>query len=561
MASLQIALSKAFAQLRELTRSQRIAIVLGGVLVGVSLVWLLQWAATPEMVPLLDQSLDPEDIALIQSGLDVLGEPYERNGATVLVRASADRSGILAKLQAQEQLPSDTSISFAALVKESNPWISATENDRRWSVALAHELERVLRQLSGVKTANVFLNLSTGRKGFSREQPRSTGSVTLIMRGSEPVSESLGKAAARLVAGAVSGLSPQRVEVIDGGNGRSVVDWDVEAGGATQLQRLKREHERRLAAKVKGQLADAKARVSVQVEIESATRSEQSTKFSDPVETQIERTSDDTARRRPTGQPGVQPNVGVALSGGGIEETSTKTTDNTTLQPSNTTTSQTMPPGEIKESFAAINISHDYLASIFKRQNPDDPDPNEDQIQAIFEKEKTKIVNQITALVKPQDAGQVRVDWYYDTIESDPAAQAGFFDDPMTLVNRYGPQSGLALLALISMGLMFRMARRPGETEAIGLEIGLPKDAIEAAQQAATDVKQASATTAARQEAESAASSIGHAAPTEGLLVAHEVDEKAVQLSKMLEQMKEIVAKDPTTISTLLEQWSEKDDR
>ena len=335
MASLQTALSNAVAQLRDLTLSQRIAIVLGGVLVTVSLVWLLQWAAAPEMVPLLDQSLAPEDIALIQSGLDALGETYERNGAIVLVRASADRPAILAKLQAQEQLPGDTSISFAALVKESNPWISSKENDRRWSVALANELERVLRQLSGVKTAKVFLNLSTGRKGFSREQPRSTGSVTLIMRGGEPVSESLGKAAARLVAGAVSGLAPHRVEVIDGGNGRSVVDWDVEAGGATQLQRLKREHERRLAAKVKGQLADSKARVSVQVEIENATRSQQSTTFSDPVEIEREKTSDDTTRRRPMGQPGVQPNVGVTSSGAGIDEKTEKETESTKSQASN----------------------------------------------------------------------------------------------------------------------------------------------------------------------------------------------------------------------------------
>jgi flagellar biosynthesis/type III secretory pathway M-ring protein FliF/YscJ len=145
MASLQEVLSRATRHLGDMTLSQRLAIGLGVLLVAASLIWLAQWAASPEMVPLLNQSLTPEELAQVTSGLDAMGESYQIEGSQVCVRASANRQAVLASLQQAEKLPSDTAIGFAELVREANPWISGQENDRRWTVALQCELGRVLR--------------------------------------------------------------------------------------------------------------------------------------------------------------------------------------------------------------------------------------------------------------------------------------------------------------------------------------------------------------------------------------------------------------------------------
>ncbi|MBU0639932.1 MAG: hypothetical protein KKB50_13770 [Planctomycetes bacterium] len=57
MAALQNVVARAASQLREMSISQRIAVTLGAVLVALALVSLAHWAASPEMVPLLDQDL------------------------------------------------------------------------------------------------------------------------------------------------------------------------------------------------------------------------------------------------------------------------------------------------------------------------------------------------------------------------------------------------------------------------------------------------------------------------------------------------------------------------
>jgi flagellar biosynthesis/type III secretory pathway M-ring protein FliF/YscJ len=77
MGALQKLISQIMERLRDMTLSQRVALFLGGALVAVSLIWLVQWAARPEMVPLLDQDFtrggrDPGGAGL--AGGDIRGQ-------------------------------------------------------------------------------------------------------------------------------------------------------------------------------------------------------------------------------------------------------------------------------------------------------------------------------------------------------------------------------------------------------------------------------------------------------------------------------------------------------
>lgn len=566
-------------ELRDLTVSQKLSIALGALLVVLSLAWLAQWAATPEMVPLLAQDLRPEEAQQVQAALEMMNEPARVQGSRVYVRAAANRQALLAQLQMHDKLPSDTSVSFDALVKEANPWISQEENNKRWTVALQTEIRRVLMQFEGVRDAYVFLNLNTQKRGFSRSDPAASASVTLIMKNGESVPRLLALAAARLVSGAVRGLPLRNVQVVDG-KGAVALDWEQEeAGTTTALERLRREVEQRVAEKIRGQIAfDPGLRVSVRVELDPTARESDSRLLTEGVETSRSGRERKTTRSGRSGQPGVQPNVGAAAGGGQTEERTEETETESRSEPGVEHKREQTAPGEVREIYAAVNVSYSALVAIFKRANPDKGEPSPQDVDAVFKAQAEKIVNQVKKLVKPQEAGQVAVDWYYDEPQG-PLPQAGPVESTAgaltDALQRYGPVSGLALLALAALGLMFRMARSSIGAESFGLELGLTQEAIEAAKRANAAAAAAAAATAAAQASaaatRSAATSGAASEPppdplgkvifgraAEGLLEAQEVDEGTVQLRNMLEQVAGMVNKDPDTVAALIDHWIDR---
>lgn len=560
MAWLRKILARIGEQLRQLSLSQRLVIVLSGVLVAGSLLWLVQWAASPELTPLLSQPLAAEELARIRSGLDALSQTYEVRDSRIYIPVSANRSALIAHLTQNNQLPDSTMTSFETLIREANPWLPQGENDRRWTVALANKLEEVLRKFNGVRDAEVFLDLNNRSQRVFGDNMASSASVTLFMKNGESVSRTLALAAARLVSGAVRGVKLRAVSVVDGVNNKNALDWDDESEGgmAATLHKQKREQERVLAEKIRGQLGDPKVRVSVQVELDMTATTRQRQEPIDGVISHEERDSSDRNRGLTAGQPGVQPNVGLAASAGGAASTETRNTEVTEYEVGHQLESTQTPSGAVKEVFAAINISHSYLESVFRRQAGGNAKASPEDITRTFDAEKARIISQVSKLVKPPAPEQVAVDWYYDTVAADLAPDAGVEAGPapgstMDLVQRYGPQSALGLLALVSFALMLNMARKVDASDAIGMELGLPKEAIEAARQAARDAHEAVAARAAQPTAEEAAPLNVRAA--DGLLVGRELDEASVQTQNMIEQVASMVEKDPDAIAGLLEQW------
>jgi len=582
MGALQKLIAQILSRLRDINTSQRVALLLGGALVAVSLIWLIQWAASPDMVSLLPQDLQPDELALVRGGLEASGEPFEVRGSRVFVRAAANRTALLAQLQQQEKLPANTSAGFAGLVKETNHWISQAENDRRWTYALQKEVEEVLRQFNGVRDARVFLNLTTARRGFTRETPAGSASVTLVMRHGEEVTRPLALAAARLVSGAVAGLSPRNVQVLDA-SGRSALDWGSEDDAASEVNRQRVKHEQYLAEKIRGQVPDPKALVSVQVELELTKRNSVT---ETPIAGQAvsEKTeTEKTVRLRRSEQPGVQMNVGVVAGGsGGADETHETDTISTELSSGRSRKTEDTPAGDIKKVTAAISLSSSYLEGVFRRLNPDVKSPTDAQLEELFQREKTRLASQVMQLVKPQVEENVAIARYYDTAAEPAAGSPGRgMDDALDLMRRYGAQSGLGLLALLSLGLMLRMAKKTDVSDAFGLELGLPQEAIEAAKKAAEDVSAVAVKARARGGFGPRSSGgggggagqperildtemltpIGQAAVTEGMLVAQEVDPATVQTRKMLDQVTQMVDSDAATVSSLVEQWVQRSEQ
>jgi flagellar biosynthesis/type III secretory pathway M-ring protein FliF/YscJ len=564
MAQWQDGLGQVLSRLRDLTLSQKLAIGLGAALVALSLVWMAQWAAQPEMIALLPtQDLSADELGQVSAGLDALGVAHRVSGSRILVSASENRAGLLARLGLNDNLPKDTSIGFDGLVKEANPWISQEENNKRWTVAQQNMLAAALRGLTGVRDARVFLNINTQRRGFSRSEAPASASVMLVTRSGEPVSRSLALTAARLVSGAVRGLPLRNVEVLDA-SGTVALEWDAEESGGGVLERRAREHERRLSEAIKAQIAfDAAARVSVRVELDPTARESEVRTPLEGVETRVSTRSEETSRGMGSEPPGVQPNVGASVGAGRSAERTTRTDNDTELVPGLERTQTRTAAGEVREIFAAINISRSALVGIYRRSNPDAEAPTDEQIEAVFAVQAAKVVSQVQKLVKPQDPNQVAVAWYHD----DPIGPVeGTGEAPalaMELIQRFGATSGLALLALAALGMMFRMSRGATSGEAFGIEIGLPREAVAAAQRAAEDARVAARRQPERSgTAAGAASSMGGEVPLAAipvlsaadpvLLEGQEVDEGAVQVRQMIEQVVRVAEQDPEGIATLI---------
>lgn len=567
MATIQQTIAKAASHLGDLTLSQRLAIGLGALLVVVSVIWLAQWAATPEMAPLLPgQDLSPEELALATSGLDAMNEPHRVEGSQILVRASANRQALIASLQQTEKLPTDMAIGFAELVKEANPWISQSENDKRWTVALQSELARVLQQFSGVKQAFVVLNLNT-KKGFARTQPESTASVTLFTSGSEPVSRSLALATARMVAGAVSGLPVKNVQVIDGANNRVALDWDTEEGdSATSLHQQRRRIEREKELQIKEQLGfDHHVLVSVSADLNWSASQEQEDTVTEGTAVKEQTDTTNTVRSHRSGVPGAQSNVGIVAGGGGGADTSTSERSETAYEPSRRSRASQTPAGVPKSMAAAVSLSYSYLRSVFELNNPGAEAPTEAQIESdVFAKQKQRVITQVAKLLIPPDEEQVSVVWHYDTIAPERVVVASTLDSSLDVARKYGPASGLGLLAILSLAMMMRLAKRQDSGESFGMEIGLPKEAIDAAKRAAEGLESAARRRGAAGAAGSGAGTAGRAASaipilmsdgSEGILDAQEVPESEVQIKQMLEQVAQMTEADSDAVASLVENW------
>lgn len=578
MAGLQDTISRATRNLGNMTLSQRLAVGMGVMLVAGSLFWLAQWAAKPDMAPLLNQALDADELAVLRTGLDAMGEPYTVEGSQLMVRATANRPAIIAALQQAERMPSDTAASFAELVKEANPWISGQENDRRWTVALQSELARVLRKFNGVKQASVILNLNARPRGFSQRESEATASVTLFSQGGEPISRSLALAAARMVAGAVRGLPVKNVEVIDGSSSRAALDWEgVEDGGASNLHRQRRQLEQDKALQIREQLSfDPHALVSVSAELDYSSVQENNLTVSEGIKVETENDNVTTSRNALSGQPGAQPNTGMSVGeGGGVENSSTSTRKHDVTEPSRLTSVKQTPAGVPKTISAAVSLSRSYLAGIYQRNNPEsESPPTDEQIVEIFNKQKDAIVTLLSKLTIPQDAEQVSLAWHHD-VEPAVAEASGALDTSLELAGRYGPASGLGLLALVALGMMFKMSKQKGGGESFGMEIGLPADAIEAAKNAAENLRTSSrrgprgagggagaragdgsygrASNAAIEPEPMAPIPVGQGA--EGVLEAREVNESDVQISHMVEQVASMTDEDGDAVASLIENW------
>ncbi|UCC68840.1 MAG: flagellar M-ring protein FliF [Armatimonadota bacterium] len=240
---------------RSATSAQRIG--LGAfLLICVGLIGLAASLARHPAYAVLYANLDQDDAGEVVQHLRDLKVPY-RVTARGTVEAPSDRIHELRLDLAAEGVPAGGQTGFE-LFDRTRLGISDFGEKLNFQRALQGELARTITHLDAVEQARVHIALPPERL-YASEQQQPTASVVLKLRGSRRLSPAQVRSIVHLVSGAVEGLSPESVALLDtesrllsnpedsGPHGAGL------AAASSQLQ-LRRDYERQVEDAVQSML-------------------------------------------------------------------------------------------------------------------------------------------------------------------------------------------------------------------------------------------------------------------------------------------------------------------
>ncbi len=547
------------AQLSVLTVSQRLAIGLCAALAMGSLLWLLQWSTSPELVPLVTREFTYKDLDAAEETLRGKGIRFETRGTRIYVRA-ADRYNAVRLLHSADALPEGSLFDMAAVVSDTNPFQSPEARAYAQNYAKGNELAKIIATSPAVDSASVIINPVTKRRlGGVADVP--TASVTVSLASGREMTHEIVEGFAKLVAGGVAGLKPHNVYITDTRTMRSHnLPNPDDTASFDLLSRIKRREEH-YRTKILSKLANIPGvQVVVTVELDTSKRVTQNIKH-EPPQPKIETSN---ASEQSGGshavEPGVQANLGHALAAS--EAGQSVTTEKSSVemfapQLSRTETIEQMPFAT-KKVTAAVGIPRSFVVGVYKALRPGtaaDPTDDDPDFTAVKGAEVQRVRASVEKIVMASDPRDVEVDVYPDMEWSTTGGgwirgpdgvslvrQGDEELDAAALVRAYGPQLGLGTLALMSLFLMMRVVHK--STARAGLRRRQVSDAGEA------------------REGEPFLTvgphAVGRAEVSEGLLTGKEVDPTTLRYQELAREVSRMVENDPGGTAELIRRWAEE---
>ena len=548
------------SRLALLSTSQRIAIGLCAALIGVSFLWLLQWSATPDLVPIVNKQFSYGELESAEQALRANNIAYEVSGTTLLVKA-ADRHNALRLLHGANALPEGSLYDMAAAVANQNPFQPPEQREYAQNYALGNELAKIISTAPFVREARVMVNQRSKRRlGAAPDIP--TASLAITLQPGQEMNDSLVEGFAKLVAGAVSGLKPHNVAITDVRTGRSYSLPGPEDSAGLDALSLEKRREDHLRGKILGALADIPGvRVAVRVELDSAKRVTQKIRHDAPQPKMESTQSTESSGGGGAAEPGVQANLGQSIQENSAAQTNSmedSKVENFEPKLSQTETVEQFPYA-VKKVTAAVGIPRGFVSGVYKLRFPEKAEPKDDdpEFVAVRDEQVKWVRSSVEKIVMARNNDDVEVAVYPDmewTAEggswsrqpgTPPVVQAGADGfNAVELLVAYGPQAGMGLLAVFSLFLMSRLAHRasavasgsyrPGGAGAVSvgaepvLNSGLPP--------------------------------IGQAVvASDSILTGREVDDDTLRYQELGEEVSKLVESDPEGTAALIRRWVEED--
>ncbi len=254
-------------------RAVLLAVLLG---CGGAAAMLIGWARQPSMA-MLYSGLSTEEAAAIVERIRDEGVPYELKAGGTAVYVPEQKVYPMRLLLAGQGLPTGDQAGYRILDDEkigASPFIQRVNYNR----AIEGELSKTIQTLQGVASARVHV-VRPEATLFSGQEKEASASVVLKLHAGRRLGPGSVSAIVHLVAGAVEGLKPEKVVVVDSANNLlSAGGEDDVAKKAGSFLDYKSQVEQYLAGKAEDMLAAAlgpnRASVRVHAVIETSTMEE-----------------------------------------------------------------------------------------------------------------------------------------------------------------------------------------------------------------------------------------------------------------------------------------------
>jgi flagellar M-ring protein FliF len=344
----------------------RLAAVLGAA-IGVAAV-LVALALNVGTAPkaLLYSNLDLKEAGEVTAALDQAGIKYEAKGDGSTIMVNRDQVASTRLLLAGRGLPTSGSVGYEIFDQQSALGQTEFTQNLNRQRALEGELARTVRSLKGVNSARVHLVLPK-RELFEEEAAAPTASIVVGLAGRDLGAEQV-RALRNLVSGAVPGLRPDRVTIVDEtGKMLAAGSEDQSFMGELAAERKTETEERiRRAVKdvVEGVVGPGKARVQVMADIDLARVTTQEERF-DPDGQVVRSTSTTEENSRegssgPDGQVTASANIPEGQQDAGVGElessSSGSTQETTNYEISKTVRTEVIEPGAVKRLSVAVAV-------------------------------------------------------------------------------------------------------------------------------------------------------------------------------------------------------------
>ena len=533
-AQIQVQLVQLSATQKWLIMSLMVILVLTGYV-------MLQWAASPQMVPITGFAGDQNKVSswLAQRGIDVQTE-----GGKLFV-PDDQKYDALVLLESGNLMAADTTAAFEELIKSRSPWLSNEQHFQNMLIAKQTVLGLIIGKMKGVRSADVMVSMPT-KVGLGKSYVQPTASVNVVMEGRISVSKMLVEAIAGMVSGAFASMQPQAVVIIDAKRGRQFTakdENDVPPGDTLDhLKMVEAHHRQKIEAALQfipsvivavNVLTDSILRRSVkeyEYQEEDQLASEKSEEMS----------SEKSADR---GEPGAGSNTGARIVGGGGDTNSQNSEKlETRFGPKKLTKeSQHIEPGHATRQInVAVNVPRSYFVSVFRAEQAADDDEAAEPDDAYVKTKLDEIKAMVEPLIEQEDhKGIVGAHMIPDAAML-AAMMAGSPEGGVSWLfgSRWISHAGLTALALISLAMMFYMVRSatqrqelPSVEELAGLPPTLGDDEM-----------------------------IGQAEEHDTAIAGVELNEAEVRSRKVAEQINELVKGNPTEAGVLISRWMRHDD-
>ncbi|MFZ4429102.1 MAG: flagellar M-ring protein FliF C-terminal domain-containing protein [Phycisphaerales bacterium] len=525
----------------------------------------------------------PAQLDAAAAQLEAAGITTKREGNKLMVE-SGMRGRAISALGERGMLPNDKAIMFENILSKSNWMNSRQQNEQTYINALANELAARIGDFRGVKSAAVFLDIPEPT-GFGAQLRKPSASVTVTTDSGQALPQAMVDAVAGFVAGSRSGLTIDRVSIIDAASGRQrKATSEEEALPATFMEHASfveaqtREKLLGLLSYIPGVTVAVTAHVDVtrsRAEVRTNMPEKQGTISMRRKETE---TVDSSTQAGPGAEPGFGANQTADINRGPVAASGNKSdTSSTTTEYENHVGTRTEtiidPKGHATRVAISVVVPQGYVARLVQAAKggadgaaqADKAVPSDEELGQRFAVEKKRIIDSISphvkAMIAKADETMTEETLRLIVTDSIDVAMVPVDVPPGLEVSAAGMFGGLrssgggggggigefiggglfdkAVLALLSVAALFMMAmmvrkvsiRRemPTAEELVGLPQTLETE---------TDL-------------------VGEAEEVEAALAGIEVGEQEMQDKKILEQVEALVETEPESSAKLLARWVE----